>query len=281
MRSLIILLLCCCPLIACESEPITPSASVARVDTVVGPDLTKDNLPTSTVPSDTTEDIMQLQFDSPYAEYYSNTTNKPMLKEMFEVLEHRISHFQQQYDFDSIRKVTVELYPDYLSMKSNLGYEPDVPFISGALVNDTILIQANNPEDTADIIIHEYTHFVLQQIGAHLPNWLNEGIAMYEGLQMVKDWQREISLYGKVRAYLQRKQPPSFDELDPPTYAEFVDIAGYEFGCVFVEYVISEFGSDSLLRIVQADAYWKSALDVDRRTLESDWHTYLLTHHSL
>jgi hypothetical protein len=233
------------------------------------------------IPSTITEDTMQLQFDSPYAEYYSNNTNKPMLKEMFEVLEQRISHFQQQYDYDSIRKITVELYPDYLSMKPHLGYEPDVPFISGALVNDKILIQANNPEDTADIIIHEYTHFVLQQIGARVPYWLNEGIATYEGLLMVKDWQREVRIYGKVRAHLQRNPPPSFVALDPPTYAEFVDIAGYEFGSVFVEYVLSEFGTDSLLRIVQADADWKSALDVDQRTLESGWHTYLLDHYSL
>jgi hypothetical protein len=263
MRNVIILLICCCLLVACESEPIAPSASMANI------------------PSTITEDTMQLQFDSPYAEYYSNNTNKPMLKEMFEVLEQRISHFQQQYDYDSIRKITVELYPDYLSMKPHLGYEPDVPFISGALVNDKILIQANNPEDTADIIIHEYTHFVLQQIGARVPYWLNEGIATYEGLLMVKDWQREVRIYGKVRAHLQRNPPPSFVALDPPTYAEFVDIAGYEFGSVFVEYVLSEFGTDSLLRIVQADADWKSALDVDQRTLESGWHTYLLDHYSL
>lgn len=270
MKKLILLLLYCSLLAACESGPVTPFVDKETVPM-------QDKMASSSTPSLAPEDSMQLQFDSSVAEYHSHNKNKTMLKVMSDVLEGRFSHFQQRYGIENDRKVIVKLYPDYASMKPYLNGDPGVPFISGTVVGDTIMIQAQNPEDDANLIIHEYTHFVMRQIGARVPDWLEEGIATYEGMQMLDEIQRESRIYSRVRVHLLKQQPPGFAELEPPTYAEFVSIAGYEFGCLFVEYLISEFGSDKLIKVIREGADWRSSLGMDQKTIESGWHAYLLS----
>jgi hypothetical protein len=278
MKKMMLLLLISSLLTACEAGQSAPAPSTTR-EPILSQE--KEQLPapsaslTPSVAPKALGDSMPLQFDSSVAAYYSNDEDRTLLTVMFDVLEGRFSHFQQQYGIGTDRKVTIKLFPDYASMKPYLDGDPGVPFISGILIGDTIMIQAQNPEDEADIIIHEYTHFVLRLLEARLPDYLEEGIAMYEGMQMLDNYQRESRIYSKVRMHLLMEQPPGFADLEPPTYAEFVSVAGYEFGCV--EYLISEYSYDKLVQVIQDGADWKAALNIDQETLESDWHAYLLS----
>jgi hypothetical protein len=217
----------------------------------------------------------RLRHEYPFARFYSYEPQKDKLRDTADALESRYAYFQKKYGFESLDQVTVNLYPDYETMKSKLNWEPDVPVISGTVQGNKILIQAQSIENIRDLVIHEFTHYVLDKTGNQLPGWLNEGLATYEGIQMLDKVQADDRIYSKIKAHLVHNEPPSLGRMQPGKYSEFVEMKGYEFACSFVEYVIQEYGDDKMMEIVRKGTEWQKILGVSQVELEHRWHSHL------
>ena len=171
-------------------------------------------------------------------------------------------------------EVVVRLYPDQAS------FDRSVPHMKGyyACSGDGVIhmVSPVNPspqrdiayEDRVRIAVHEYVHLVNNTINLNMPLWLNEGVSVYVGPHEVYEW---VCLN---RFPLDRV--PAFRDL-VTAYGEVP--AADLFAYAAVDYLVAEYGLDSLNALLRSPETFESILGVSRTEFERGWRAYMSQHY--
>lgn len=175
-------------------------------------------------------------------------------------------------------KMVVKIYPDLYTFHTAVG-SPDAPdWAIGRAKNGKIhMVSPLNPgpvhntESVLNSVVHEFTHIVERKINpGYLPVWLNEGVAYYEGQN-----------YGDIKAVLSGDindgNIPTLDELD--NRDTFGPMKGGEWSTTIVAMIITEYGYNSLQKLIENPADFERALGISEEEFYQQWLSFLAEHY--
>ena len=181
--------------------------------------------------------------------------------------------------------VTVVLIPNSLDFRRMAGN----PYFSAFAVGEKALMVIDLAKMDGDLeklsatLKHELVHLVLHRYigGDRLPRWMNEGVA-----QWVSDGFSELLIQKRwdvLRGAVLSGDPPDLDRLAYRFPAQRRPLLlAYEASKSAVEFMVSEFGKESVLELLDRlsrgqdlDAAFHGALGIYPAELERRWHQQL------
>ena len=105
------------------------------------------------------------------------------------------------------------------------------------------------------------------QVG--LPKWLDEGFAFYYAKQLTEEIKKDILSGAK------QFEIPSWEFLNNAGTVEFGDNNGYVFSAFIVEFLINNYGYDSIRKLILQPNDFKNIFGLSEFDLEKNWRIYL------
>ncbi|WP_420642751.1 peptidase MA family metallohydrolase [Candidatus Leptofilum sp.] len=178
------------------------------------------------------------------------------------------SHLQHQPS----EKIIVEIYPNLQSYHESIGLRQGSDWLVGGAWSGMMgLVTPLNPgpAHTFDTIMgiatHELVHLIVDEMSdAEIPVWLNEGIATYESGQRQTNF-----IITSIESGL-----PAIGDLDFSSGIESSVI--YAFSYTIVEFIVQEFGYDTLIELVKLGGGFEESLGISESEFENAWHQFLM-----
>ncbi|WP_136798166.1 tetratricopeptide repeat protein [Desulfosediminicola ganghwensis] len=178
---------------------------------------------------------------------------REQINSIWRMLEDAWYHVGLELDFYPKRQITV-----YLVNSETFQTENGVPAWSGGVYEGRISLplQSDEPEQTAEIITHEYTHALLYDAMAYrCPWWLNEGLAQYLSLSSQKRLQ---VILGAIRGQKQTgdwsKTAPELAELNETIKGSKQAALAYGLALSATDYLIDRYTIVTLRAILHSMA---------------------------
>lgn len=173
--------------------------------------------------------------------------------------------------------VTIRIHPSYASLaraRTQAGIEHQEPgFTVGTSTIhflSPLVLRWSFIEDAISYLAHELTHCVIRVRNPRLdgnPRWLWESLAVYEA-GYKKD--------PKTLSYLNQLRPPSFAELSSPG-----DQRAFGVGYTISEFMVSRWGREALVKLVDADGQVERAFAISQEQFEREWFDWVRRTYSL
>lgn len=178
-------------------------------------------------------------------------------EQALDLLEQAARELGEKYEVTLPNPVTVDIFPEQKDFAiRTFGLPGGAGFLGVCFGN---VITANSPASRGDhptnwqaLLWHELCHVVtLQKTGNKMPRWLSEGISVYEERQRDPSWGERMNLVYR-RLVLAGEAAPvsrlssSFLHPQSPLHLQFA----YYVSSMVVEYMVEEFGLDSLKQIL-------------------------------
>lgn len=107
-------------------------------------------------------------------------------------------------------------------------------------------------------------HLLLHEMNGEIPKWLDEGIASYIGQDNNLSW---------IEKTVKDLKPPNLDELNTgDDYERFFQRGGYQFSYTIVEFIVSAYGYDKLLRLIHFPEDFEGSIGLSKTDFEKRWH---------
>lgn len=117
------------------------------------------------------------------------------------------------------------------------------------------------------IAAHEFAHLVLDELNPDLPDWLDEGAAVFFGPA------RGRALYDRACRTGAVLETPAYSRLTQ----HYADVRGADlFAYTLVASIAEHAGTDRLLALLRAAPAGRPPADLDPRATEHAWHGYLV-----
>jgi len=164
-------------------------------------------------------------------------------------LEEGYRRITRQYQHESADKLIVYLYSSQRHLFSALGVQTAPKWLRAGWQWEILHIA---PADCFDdipadrVAVHVMTQILLYQMNHAIPLWLHQGVAAYESQWLNPTRIRETlqSGDGLFKTFFRPTQPEN--------YETFKETGGYELSYAIVEFILSEFGYDQLIRLVKS-----------------------------
>lgn len=201
---------------------------------------------------------------------YCSEKDKLFLEDFAKALESGFNTVSKDLDCTLKEKTIVKIYPDTETFHKAIG-KPDAPWwYVGEGSGGVISITSDMTHVSAfNVVVHELTHIMTNSNFGSLPEWLFQGIAMFEGEET------PISrIESSVRSGVLSQNIPSLNDLDVD-YWSYADKGGYEYSYVAVEFIIKEFGYDKLNKFLRSPYDYKNSFGLTEGELNGKWAEYL------
>lgn len=129
--------------------------------------------------------------------------------------------------------------------------------------NEIRLLQQS---DIAHVAVHEFAHLVSMQVNPAIPNsprWLWEAVAVYEAGEFVDP---------RTLDYMTSGDYPGLEELNATLE---VDYKIYRVGYVLIEYVVSNWGMDAVIGLIETNGDIAGQLGISPTAFEAGWHLFV------
>jgi tetratricopeptide (TPR) repeat protein len=184
------------------------------------------------------------------------------------------SELTEKYKHELPETILVEIFPRPSDFEVRTFGMPGIVGYLGVCFGDVITAnspasQDANPVNLNAVLWHEFAHVVtLNKTNNRMPRWLSEGISVYEERERDPSWGEKMNV-----TY---RQMILDDELSPigemsqmflsPKSGTHVQFAYFQ-SSLIVEYIIEEYGFDSLLNVLDDLAFGMSINEsLERRT---------------
>lgn len=264
LKTLLILFSLVILLSGCDSRDIKANSKVDSPNnsTVMS---TKDNGST-----EQKSEKIALNMESEHFILYSYEKDKVFLQDLSKALESGFGKVTKDLNCKLNGKTTVKVYPDTVTFHIAIG-KPNAPWWyvgegSGGVISITSDMSHVSP---SNVVVHELTHIITNSNFGVLPEWLFQGIAMFEG----KDTPVS-TIESAVRSGVKSQNIPSLKDLNVD-YWSFADKGGYNYSYVAVEFIIKEFGYDKLNKFLRSPYDYKNSFGLTEDELNGKWVEYL------
>lgn len=225
--------------------------------------------------------LLKQQHRSRYFDFYCTDQDISALPELSILLETNIRLIRRDLQSDSRESIIVEIYPNLDAFHLAIG-RPDSPdWAAGYGGNGKIqIVSPLNPgsyhsfDTILKIAVHEMTHVITARMFTQrIPTWLNEGIALYAS-------QTAENIHDALMQDINNDLIPTFADLDitvdsTKDIADFVKNNGYEYSYTIVEFIVKQYGYDSLAKLLRAPQDHVGILNLTEEEFYGKWIGYL------
>jgi hypothetical protein len=198
---------------------------------------------------------------------YAGTAADALVQGVASRLEGEHGRVLADLRLSDVPPVTVQIWSDsttyYRAMEQYFGVR--YSGASGYLAGSAEIRLLSNPQ-LASNAVHEFCHIASLRVNATIannPRWLWETVAVYENGEFVQP----ASL-----AYLQSGAYPSLAQLN-------ADVNGsrqvYELGFLIGEFIVSVWGQDTLVRLIQANGDLRAVVGLDEAAFMERWYDFV------
>ena len=212
----------------------------------------------------------------------------PVLKEYVVALAHKaLQTMAAKYEFQPKGPILIEMFPKHDDFAVRTLGLPGMIGALGACFGRVVTLDSPHARQPPGDFLweatlwHELGHVItLQMSNQRVPRWLTEGISEWEEMQARKDWTRPgDAMFARV---LNRGDAIKLKELNEAYQdPKRISLAYYQ-GRLVVDYMVKEFGQDSLNRLLRAygrgldtDAALKQILNTDLAKMQTGFDQYL------
>lgn len=176
----------------------------------------------------------------------------------------------------NIKKITIFLYNDISKLRAEMNIpETDTWAIGGVANSHTVIIMSPNSsfvkqtytyEGSIKTVVHELVHCISMMINPSIcndPNWIWEGVALYEANQYTNLKELEY-----IRS---PKLIPSMKELaNSSNY-----VKNYDLGYSYIQYIKSHWGFEGVIALIKNNGNIKKSLKISEHVFERRWYIYV------
>ena len=218
--------------------------------------------------------LLTLNKETEHFLFYSLNNDINTIDDLADELENNFERVTGDLRKKPAEKITVKVYPDIQLFHNAVG-NPNAPdWAIGLVKNRKIhMVSPLNPgpehtyKSVLHSIVHEFTHIVIREINPrNIPVWLNEGVASYEGRNI-------INIKTIISSDIIKSVVPSLSELN--NRERFVDLKGYEYSYTMVEYLVHQYGYDKLVELIKTPENIENILGLTEENLYQRWLNYL------
>lgn len=199
--------------------------------------------------------------ESDHFNIYYTEKDGSCINEVVQRLEGSYAKITEELKVSQMEKVNIIIYPNLEDFHQAIN-QPNAPdWLVGYAVGrqEILMVSPINPgpshNDMYQVVVHEFAHCVTANIqpDVYQVKWLSEGVALYEAGQ--------------------RQQPPnnlpSLDQLNnSDTYI-------YGVGYVLIEYIVDQWGLESLRTLILAKGDIPFVLHISTTEFEQGWSKYV------
>jgi hypothetical protein len=198
--------------------------------------------------------------------FYTDAVSDAALRELASALEDRLPRYQTDLGVAATGPFTVRAWQDQAAWATEVRRYFGRPIdTSGYVTGPSELRILAGPRLTRDAT-HELAHCVSLHLNpqiANNPRWLWESVALWENGEFVDP---------RTLEYMAAGHPPTLESLS-------VDVSAgrqvYDVGYTIAEFVVSQGGSEALVRLVLANGDTTVALGLSSRAFEDGWYTWV------
>jgi len=175
---------------------------------------------------------------------------------------------------DLSERVKVTIYPNQQAFHQAINYHNPPDWIVGTASGGHIkIVSPANPGPSTNydrmltVVVHEFVHIVVNAAYAtlhNIPEYLSEGLASYYSFQA-------RGLQNLVRNAVKDNNFPDMNTV----FAMNTSNGAYSYGHAFVEYVVEEYGTDTLLEYIQKQRI-ETVFDLSLSVFNDEWLAYLV-----
>lgn len=223
--------------------------------------------PSSPSPASPPSEVLTLRNQTAHFAIYAGATPDVLVQDVSNRLEGEYERVIADLRLSGVPPVTVRIWSDsstyYQAMEQHFGTR----YIgaSGYLAGSAEIRLLSNPQ-LASNAVHEFCHVAslrVNQTFANNPRWLWETVAAYENREFVQP----ASL-----AYLQSGAYPSLTELNAGINASR---QVYELGYLLGEFIVSTWGQDTLVRLIEANGDLRAVVGLDEAAFMARWYDWV------
>lgn len=191
------------------------------------------------------------------------------------ILDENYYRITDNLDVQLTEKVIIEIYPDIGAFHIAIGVPNAPDWMVGIVKEKKIyMVSPFNPGDVhsygsmMQVIVHEFTHVVTSEVNSDfskIPRWLSEGLAVYEAKQVPDG--------SNIKEIINMNAIPSLDKLNSN---EFVSAGGYELSYTIVEYLVNEYGYETIVSFIKSPKSYKRIIGKSKLEFQNDWKDYLI-----
>ena len=211
-----------------------------------------------------------------------------VMKEYVVALAHKaLQTMAAKYEFQPKGPILIEMFPKHDDFAVRTLGLPGMIGALGACFGRVVTLDSPRARQMPGDFLweatlwHELGHVItLQMSNQRVPRWLTEGISEWEETQARKDWTRPgDAMFARV---LNRGEGIRLKDLNEAFQdPKRISLAYYQ-GRLVVDYMVKEFGQESLNRLLRAygqgldtDAALKQVMNTDLATMQTGFDQYL------
>ena len=189
---------------------------------------------------------------------------KATMEEIKKTVDTHKSRIIKNFNVNNMPAVTVKIWQD--RNKFELEYGDDAEYVQGYVVQSAWEARFFNGRPELGLgVVHEYTHLVTLALNPSFnnnPRWLWEATAIYEsGRPPIPD----ISSLKCFSEY----SFPTLESLEQHPFNI------YKVGYFLVDFIVSKWGQDSLVKLVESNGDIKKSLKTSVNDFEKMWLSFL------
>ena len=222
----------------------------------------------------------KLQHSNEYFAFYLEDKDIKVLNDLEKTLNKNFLELSNIMQTNFSDKIAVIIYPDIKEFHKAINFEDAPDWVVGAAgKNELKMVSPLNPgrvhdyESLIKSIVHELCHSVVinmrEQGQVGLPKWLDEGFAFYYAEQLTEENKRDL-LKGAKQSDI-----PSWKSLNNAGTAEFGDKNGYVFSALIVDFLINNYGYDTIRKLILQPNDFQTIFGLSELELERKWRIHL------
>lgn len=219
------------------------------------------------------KDFSKLQSESEHFAFHSFDKDKECIEDLANALEENYDTITNNLGVTLNNKVKVTIYPDIKAFHEKIGM-PNAPdwSVAAAMKNEIHTVSPLEPgsyhnyNSIMGAAVHEFVRVVQFKINHYFytNQWMSAGLAEYESKQAPDKT--------FIKNMIDEDKIPSLSDLNGKAFA---DVGGYHFSYTLVEYIIKEYGYETVIDIIKAQDNMETILGKSLDEFENDWINYL------
>lgn len=211
-------------------------------------------------------ETLELRLQTEHFRLIAGTTPEASLRAAADRLEAEYSRILRELNLSTVPIVSVRIWHDETTYFNELTRYFGVRYqAAGYITGPTELRLLDNPQLSVNVV-HEFVHAASMSVNpqiANNPRWFWETIALYQNGEFVDP--RRLD-------YLVRGAFPTLQQLnvDPNSGRQI-----YELGFVVGEFIVSQWGRATFLRLIQTNADIPGVLGMSTAAFEAAWQSYV------
>lgn len=222
-------------------------------------------------------DTIKLRDESEHFRYISTKTDKEILSNLEENLESNYDRIANDLNVNLDEKINVTIYPNINEFHKATRYTDAEDWLVGfARDGEIFMVSPLNPgsvhnyESLMKVIVHEYTHILVEKINKNTDIYLNEGIAVIEANQMdsnTEGYLKEIAILNKLPKLDEMKN--NYSELEQP----------YLISGGFVDFIIKNNGYTKVIDLIKNPDNIEEIIGLSKEEIILKWREYIISNY--